>query len=713
MADHESMVEVFLYETRNFLEQLEQLALGSEDAGAFAPEDVNEIFRAMHTIKGSAAMMMLTDISTLAHSVEDIFFYLRELHPQKVDVSSITDLVLEAVDFMKGEMDRLADGETPDASSAELRQKTEDFLRAMKVENGDDPDVDLRKAKSGAQPKPQAAPPKAQQYYIAPAKAEPSGGGGKLHVYEAVLHFEPDCGMVEVRAFTIVNNLKEHVAELHFLPEKILEDDQAPEAILRDGFRLWFTSAASPEDVKKILDGTSYLTGLDFRELASTAECGYWPSAAEQAAGAAVDAEPIVPAIHKETADAPPPQEKTEKQPAHPHHEEAQVISVRVDKLDRLMDLVGELVIAESMVTQNPDLAGLELDNFQKAARQLHKVGRELQDSVMSLRMVPVDPVFKRMNRIVRDMTKKLCKKARLVLVGADTEVDKTISEHLGDPLMHIVRNSIDHGIELPERRKELGKPESGTVTLSAANEGGEVVIKITDDGSGMDRAKILEKARQKGLLTKPEAEYTDKEVYNFIFAPGFSTNDQVTEYSGRGVGMDVVVSNIKALGGKVTVDSTPGQGSTTTIRIPLTLAIVDGMNLEVGSSSFTLPISAIRRSFRPEASQVFIDAEGREMLIEDGRCCPIVRLGQVYGIEDAEPDLTQGILLLVESEDRLFALAADRLLGVQQIVVKPLSAYLGNVTKTTGITSCTLLGDGSISLIIDPAKTAELIYTS
>ena len=683
------MVEVFLYETRNFLEQLEQLALGSEDAGAFAPEDVNEIFRAMHTIKGSAAMMMFTDISTLAHSVEDIFFYLRELHPQKVDVSSITDLVLEAVDFMKGEMDRLADGETPDASSAELRQKTEDFLRAMKVENGDDPDVDLRKAKSGAPPKPQAAPPKAQQYYIAPAKAEPSGGGGKLHVYEAVLRFEPDCGMVEVRAFTVVNNLKEHVAELHFLPEKILEDDQAPEAILRDGFRLWFTSAASPEDVKKILDGTSYLTGLDFRELASTAECGYWPSAAEQAAGAAVDAEPIVPAVHKETADAPPPQEKTGKQPAHPHHEEAQVISVRVDKLDRLMDLVGELVIAESMVTQNPDLAGLELDNFQKAARQLHKVGRELQDSVMSLRMVPVDPVFKRMNRIVRDMTKKLCKKARLVLVGADTEVDKTISEHLGDPLMHIVRNSIDHGIELP------------AATLSAT---------FT---VGMDRAKILEKARQKGLLTKPEAEYTDKEVYNFIFAPGFSTNDQVTEYSGRGVGMDVVVSNIKALGGKVTVDSTPGQGSTTTIRIPLTLAIVDGMNLEVGSSSFTLPISAIRRSFRPEASQVFIDAEGREMLIEDGRCCPIVRLGQVYGIEDAEPDLTQGILLLVESEDRLFALAADRLLGVQQIVVKPLSAYLGNVTKKTGITSCTLLGDGSISLIIDPAKTAELIYTN
>lgn len=686
MADQESMAEVFLYETRKFLEQLEQLALRSEDAGAFAPEDVNEIFRAMHTIKGSAAMMMLNDISALAHSVEDIFFYLRELHPKKVDVSAITDLVLDAVDFMSGEMDKLADGGTPDASSAELRKKTEDFLRAMKIENGDDPDVDLRKVKAPKPANAGKAAPAPQQPYTAAAETEMAADGKKLHVYEAVIHFVPDCGMVEVRAFTVINHLKDSVAEIHCLPEQNLEDDRMPDEILKNGFHLCFTSECEPDAIKKILDQTSYTTDIAFRELASTAECGYWPPPAK-------------------------PEKAGRKPAAHSHHEEAQVISVRVDKLDRLMDLVGELVIAESMVTQNPDLQGLELDNFQKAARQLHKVGSELQDSVMSLRMVPVDPVFQRMNRIVRDMTKKLGKKAKLVLVGADTEVDKTISDHLGDPLMHIVRNSIDHGIELPERRKEMGKPETGTVTLSAANEGGEVVIRITDDGAGMDRGKILEKAKEKGLLTKPAEEYTDKEIYNFIFAPGFSTNEQVTEYSGRGVGMDVVVSNIKALGGKVSVDSTPGKGSATTIRIPLTLAIVDGMCLEVGGSSFTIPISAIRRSFRPEAQQIFVDAEGREMLIEDGRCCPVVRLGRAYGIEAAEPDLTKGILLLVESEDKLFALGADRLLGVQQIVVKPLSKYIAGVTRATGITGCTLLGDGSISLIIDPAKTAELLY--
>jgi len=231
------------------------------------------------------------------------------------------------------------------------------------------------------------------------------------------------------------------------------------------------------------------------------------------------------------------------------------------------------------------------------------------------------------------------------------------------------------------------------------------------DDGGGMNREKILSKAREKGLLQKSEAEYSDQEVFGFIFAPGFSTNDQVTQYSGRGVGMDVVVSNIRTLGGKVTVDSKEGVGTTTTIRIPLTLAIVDGMCLQVGRSRFTLPISAIERSFRPAVGQVFLDAEGKEMLMEQGNCCPVVRLSRLYGIAGAEEDLTQAILMVVEADRHRFALAADQLLGVQQIVVKLVPKYISGMTRTTGITGCTLLGDGSISLIIDPGKTAGLVF--
>ena len=730
----EPMVEVFIYETRQFLEQLEQISLASEESGGFSVEDVNEIFRAMHTIKGSAAMMMFDEVSTLAHSVEDIFYYIRELHPQKVDATAITDIVLNAVDFIRIEMDKLDSGSQPDASSQELREYTKNFLREMKIANGDDPDVDLRKVKNAGQSKP-----KPTQYYIGAAKppeaehgTEPDGKPAEgVHIFAATVFFQEGCEMEEVRAFGVLNNLKDKVIEIHNLPEKILEDETAADTIKSLGFRLFFTTKLDYEQIKKELDQTIFMEKLELKELESTAECEYWPTPEAVSINALENSEPIKPELPQEedkaqageeagqgvsrlpgqAAEPVPAANQGGGKPAH-RNEGSQMISVRVDKLDRLMDLVGELVIAEAMVVQNPDLAGLELDNFQKAARQLHKINGELQDSVMSLRMVPLDGTFKKMNRIVRDMTKKLGKKARLLLVGQDTEVDKNINEHISDPLMHIVRNSIDHGIEMPEVRKAAGKNEMGTVVLSAENAGGEVVIKIKDDGGGLNKEKILDRARKNGLLTKPESEYTDGEIYSFIFAPGFSTKEKVTEFSGRGVGMDVVVSNIKSLGGQVLVDSNPGQGSVTTIRIPLTLAIIDGMSVTVGESSFTIPISSISRSFRPAAGQIFKDADGQEMIMVQESCCPVVRLHDLYGIDGAVDDPTEGIVMLLEAGDKKFGVVADRLLGVQEIVVKPVPAYISRVMNTTGISGCTLLGDGSISLILDPQKLHNIIYS-
>lgn len=727
------MVEVFIYETRQFLEQLEQISLASEENGGFSVDDVNEIFRAMHTIKGSAAMMMFDEVSTLAHSVEDIFYYIRELNPKKVDATAITDIVLNAVDFIHIEMDKLDNGGKPDASSQELREYTKNFLREMKIANGDDPDVDLRKVKNGGQQKPQP-----KQYYIGAAKqpevdhgtnADGSPEAG-VHIFAATIFFQEGCEMEEVRAFGVLNNLKDKVLEIHNLPEKILEDDTAADTIKSLGFRIFLTTKLDYDQLKKELEQTIFLDKLELKELKSTAECEYWPTPEVVAINAMENSEPIKPPLLPAAEDdqqegtpqqafkmpgqsaAPVPQPANGgSKPVH-HGEGSQMISVRVDKLDRLMDLVGELVIAEAMVVQNPDLAGLELDNFQKAARQLHKINGELQDSVMSLRMVPLDGTFKKMNRIVRDMTKKLGKKAKLVLVGQDTEVDKNINEHISDPLMHIVRNSIDHGIEMPEVRREAGKDETGTVVLSAENAGGEVVIKIKDDGGGLKKDKILERARKNGLLTKPEEEYTDGEIYSFIFAPGFSTKEKVTEFSGRGVGMDVVVSNIKALGGHVLVDSTPGQGSITTIRIPLTLAIIDGMSVTVGESSFTIPISSISRSFRPEPGQIFRDPDGQEMIMVQESCCPVIRLNELYSIEGAVTEPVEGIVMLLEAGDKTFGVVADRLLGVQEIVVKPVPAYISRVMNTTGISGCTLLGDGSISLILDPQKLHQIIYS-
>ena len=709
----EPMVEVFIFETRQFLDQLEQISMGSEGNGGFSEDDVNEIFRAMHTIKGSAAMMMFEEISTLAHSVEDIFYYIRELHPKQVDTTAITDIVLNAVDFMRIEMDSLDAGNNPSMSSKELRDYTKNFLRNMKLANGDDPDIDLRKAKNAQ--KKQPAP---KQYYIGAAKPEPTvaeaaitGVTGSKHVYYACIHFEQGCEMEEVRAFGVINNLKDKVDEVHHLPDKILEDDNAAEIIRNEGFRIWFTTDMENSEAKHELDQTIFMEKLEFQELDSTAECEYWPSAMAVAVQAAESSEPIKPPMPEvfrpEIAEAPKP---ARKQPSG-GGTESQMITVRVDKLDKLMDLVGELVIAEAMVTQNPDIAGLELDNFQKAARQLHKINGELQDSVMALRMVPLEGTFKKMNRIVRDMTKKLGKKARLVLEGEYTEVDKNINEHISDPLMHIVRNSVDHGIEMPDVRVANGKPEIGTVVLSAENAGGEVVLKIQDDGGGLNKEKILDRARKNGILTKPEEELTDQEIYSFIFAPGFSTKEKVTEFSGRGVGMDVVVSNIKSLGGQVTVDSVYGQGSTTIIKIPLTLAIIEGMSVGVGKSCFSIPISYINRSFRPDAGQIFRDPDGTEMIMVEGKCAPVVRLNQVYGIDNAIEDETNGIILILEAGDQKYAVVADKLLGVQEIVVKPVPKYIQKVMKTTGISGCTLLGDGSISLILDPQQLNIMIY--
>ena len=703
----EPMVEVFIFETRQFLDQLEQISMGSEGNGGFSEDDVNEIFRAMHTIKGSAAMMMFEEISTLAHSVEDIFYYIRELHPKQVDTTAITDIVLNAVDFMRIEMDSLDAGNNPSMSSKELRDYTKNFLRNMKLANGDDPDIDLRKAKNAQ--KKQPAP---KQYYIGAAKPEPTvaeaaitGVTGSKHVYYACIHFEQGCEMEEVRAFGVINNLKDKVDEVHHLPDKILEDDNAAEIIRNEGFRIWFTTDMENSEAKHELDQTIFMEKLDFQELDSTAECEYWPSAMAVAVQAAESSEPIKPPMPEvfrpEIAEAPKP---ARKQPSG-GGTESQMITVRVDKLDKLMDLVGELVIAEAMVTQNPDIAGLELDNFQKAARQLHKINGELQDSVMALRMVPLEGTFKKMNRIVRDMTKKLGKKARLVLEGEYTEVDKNINEHISDPLMHIVRNSVDHGIEMPDVRVANGKPEIGTVVLSAENAGGEVVLKIQDDGGGLNKEKILDRARKNGILTKPEEELTDQEIYSF------TTKEKVTEFSGRGVGMDVVVSNIKSLGGQVTVDSVYGQGSTTIIKIPLTLAIIEGMSVGVGKSCFSIPISYINRSFRPDAGQIFRDPDGTEMIMVEGKCAPVVRLNQVYGIDNAIEDETNGIILILEAGDQKYAVVADKLLGVQEIVVKPVPKYIQKVMKTTGISGCTLLGDGSISLILDPQQLNIMIY--
>ncbi|MCL2031637.1 MAG: chemotaxis protein CheA [Oscillospiraceae bacterium] len=368
------------------------------------------------------------------------------------------------------------------------------------------------------------------------------------------------------------------------------------------------------------------------------------------------------------------------------------------------MDLMGEIVISVAMVIGSPDLEGLKLDNFEKSASQLLKNTNELQNVIMSVRMIPISSTFHKMTRIVRDTAKKLGKEAELVILGEETEVDKNIIDSLGDPLMHIVRNAMDHGLEdTKDDRIAAGKAPVGRITLEARNSGSDVIISCTDDGRGLDRERILSKANRNGLLTRPESEYTDREIYQFIMLPGFSTNEQVTELSGRGVGMDVVKKNIEKIGGTVQLDSEPGRGMTVAIRIPLTLAILQSIEIQVGSNLYLIPTLNIRESFKPKREDIITDPEGNEMILFRGECFPIIRLARLFGVPCRAASFEDGIMIMVEDEGRMAGLFADVLVSEQQAVVKPIPSFITErIGQIRGISGCTIMGNGNIDLIID-----------
>ncbi len=673
----EPMLEMYIFETTQNVEQLEKCILDNEKCSSYSKEAVNEIFRIMHTIKGSSAMMLFGNISSLAHQIEDLFYYIREQNPQFIDCSALSDLILEGIDFIKVELHKIKNGEEADGDCQELIGQIKQYLSHIRQGSQEE----LAQEKETGH--------KVQQYYIASGKLNITASG---NYYKAVIYFEDGCEMENIRAYTVVHNLKEITEDIFFIPEDVIDKDDTVQIIREKGFIIYLNVDKPYEEIHEFFMQTIFLKALELEEV-SQEEFNQLKRPKHKVVETSPIKVPKVEVIENKEAE----HRETVSLSAN-----QSIISVNVNKLDKLMDLVGEMVIAEAMVTQNPDLQGLSLDNFQKASRQLRKITSELQDMVMSIRMVPLSTTFHKMHRIVRDMSKKLGKEVNLKLIGEETEVDKNIIEQISDPLMHLVRNAIDHGLETTEVRQQLQKPKMGTVTLEAKNAGSDVLVIIKDDGKGINKKKLLETARENGLLTKSEDEMTDKEIYNLIFLPGFSTKEAVTEFSGRGVGMDVVIKNIEAVGGIVSVDSTEGIGTVVTIKIPLTLAIIDGMNIRVGSSRYTLPTTAIKQSFRPKQEEIITDPDENEMIMVRGQCYPIMRLHKYYGVRTAVTDFTEGILIMVEQDEKTICLFADELLGQQQVVVKSLPNYIKETKHITGLAGCTLLGDGSISLILD-----------
>lgn len=676
-----SILDTYLYEENNLLDQLDEMLVADEKNGDFSTDDVNEIFRIMHTIKGSSAMMEFNSISTIAHHIEDVFFYIRDKGIETLDPEhkkELFNLMFRSEDYLRSEIEKVEQGVPLSTDIDAFSNEINSFLKKI----------------SGAAP----AQPEASQ--AASGSSNPAAPASLPDDKDAACFFhvflEEGVGMENLRAYMIVNAVRECEVTFRFYPSDMETDPDTSQKIAENGFFLAFDSSEDASKAEGILKTQNHIRSYELINVPKAAP----PAKAEEKKAS----------VSKPTAPAPASTD-TAAGKAAPMLSHAPVkqnlISVNLMKLDSLMDIVGEIVITESMVTSSPELNLLprdNRDNFMKSARQLRKLTNDLQDIAMSLRMVPISGVFQKMNRIVRDMKQSLGKDVRLTIVGEDTEVDKTIVDNIQDPIMHIVRNSMDHGIEeTAQERIAAGKDPQGEIVLSASHTSSEVVISVKDDGYGMDPQKILEKARSKNMLTKPDSEYSQKEILGLIMLPGFSTNTEVTEYSGRGVGMDVVKKNVESLGGIVSVSSTYGEGTTISMKIPLTLAIVDGMKVTVGDSIFTIPIANIRQSFKVKADQVIKDEYGNEMVERVDHFYPIVRLHSFYHLPTEVTQMEDGILLWVEANDRSYCLFVDDLIGEQQVVVKPLPAFLSEFNlKDHGITGCTIMGDGNISIILD-----------
>jgi two-component system chemotaxis sensor kinase CheA len=690
----DNMLDMYLFETNSLLEQLDELLIEAEKAGDFTVDDVNEIFRIMHTVKGSSAMMEFNSLMQIAHHIEDLFFFIRENGLDSLESShksTLFDLMFRSTDLLRAEVSKVQNNEPLSDNVDSLTEEINSFLKKISKDNKDTAPENKKTAKPAAKEsvKPAAAPVAVvdlDEVRMDLAECPDDNAAYFLRIF-----FDEGCGMENLRAFMLISSLKESGLEFNFYPSDVETNSQSSVSIIEKGFYL---ALDSRETADAAISQINNMNNLRSYELIQNARA---KSAVEEKA--------------VETASAPVNQENAApvNAPAastgHQMPSKQNLISVNLAKLDNLVAIVGEIVITESMVTSSPEIQNMKnLDSFLKATRQLRKLTDDLQDIVMSLRMVPVSGVFQKMNRIVRDMKQKLKKDVRLTIVGENTEVDKSIVDSIGDPIMHIVRNSMDHGIEeTAEDRIRVGKNPQGEIILSASHTTNEVIISIRDDGRGVNPAGVLAKAKRNGILTKPESEYTQKEILSLLLAPGFSTNETVTEFSGRGVGMDVVKKNVEAIGGTITITSELGKGMCTTLKIPLTMAIVDGMEISVGKSVFTIPIANIRQSFKVKNEEVIYDTEGNEIIRCMNQFYPIIRIHRLYNIETEVTNIEDGILVWVESGDKSYCLFVDDLLGEQQVVVKPLPVYLNSFNiKDSGISGCTILGDGNISIILD-----------
>ncbi|HBG4972875.1 TPA: chemotaxis protein CheA [Clostridioides difficile] len=696
------MLDMFIFETSLLLEQLDEIMIQIEREKVFTHNNINETFRIMHTIKGSASMMGLDNISALAHSVEDLFYAIREGKIEVLDNDLLFDLVFQSLDFIRRDIDELQSRGCISSDYSNFIEGIEKYVSTLELSSS-------MKSKDNA-----------NLENTDEKEVINSNFAYKEDSDVVKIIFEQDCMMENVRAFMLVFELRDYCEFIDFYPKDVETNAESTEYIKSYGFYIQFVAKENKEIVYKTIEDNLYVKeyiniSKKEIEMKSTSNNdavenklkdnnkvskGYQNNYTE---------DELQEDVLNEKTDI--EKDSLSEENEHLPISKQSIMSVNLEKLDLLQNIVGEIVIMESMVVNSVNSTGVDIDNFNKATRQLHKLTDELQDIVMSMRMIQIAGVFQKMHRIVRDMNKKLDKNVELITIGAETEVDKSVIDNLAEPFMHLIRNAMDHAIEPIEERIAKGKEEVGKIVLSAENLGGEAVISISDDGRGIMRDKILAKAKEQGLLKHQSNEYTDDEVNSLIMTPGFSTKESITEFSGRGVGMDIVRKSIEKVGGSIEVKSKQDEGTTFTIKIPLTLSIVEGMKFKVGDSLFILPISSIRRTFKlTDLNQIITEGNKTELITIYGACIPIIRLHKIYNIQTKVTNLMHGNMIIIENEHKAVCIFVDEIIGNQQVVVKPFPVYFNRFNiKNNGLSGCTILGDGSISLIIDADSIIEI----
>ncbi|MEX9883295.1 chemotaxis protein CheA [Providencia rettgeri] len=660
--------QTFFDEADELLRDMEQHLL---ELDPFDPdsEQLNAIFRSAHSIKGGAATFGFTQLQNTTHTLENLLDKAR--HDELTLTPDIIDVFLDAKDVMASQLDAYKNDSLPDEDT---------FKRICEV---------LSRVENRAE-----------------EVAETGTAIAETKVEDAVVEDTPAKQGEYSHYFMIsLNQLKENEVDL-LADELSLFGHLYHTEKTANSLQAWVGTNTDIDDISGVLCFVVDESQIS-HEVISFADCLAFSKeetllnddkvAANEVTEPQVDtpqssAKPAAPTTAKKTAIAKPKGDSSS-------------IRVAVEKVDQLINLVGELVIIQSMLTQHSQHVDQnEYSDLLSSIVQLERNSRALQESVMSIRMMPMDYVFSRFPRMVRDIASKLGKKIELKVEGSSTELDKSLIERIVDPLNHLVRNSLDHGIEKPEVRVANGKPESGTLTLAAAHQSGNICIEVRDDGAGLNRERILAKAKSQGMNVHDGM--SNDEVAMLIMAPGFSTAEVVTDVSGRGVGMDVVKRNIQDMGGRIQIGFTEGKGTIIRILLPLTLAILDGMSVKVAEDVFIVPLSAIISTLQPRQEDIYRLAGEEKMLLVRGEYLPLVELHQVFSIEEAERNLDNSIVLIIQNAGHRFALLVDKLVGQQQVVVKNIES---NYRKIPGISAATIMGDGSVALILDVAELQKM----